>query len=199
MAFKYKEDYPATDEVLDPADWMDSMDTFAGEFNGKLDRDNLPESAVDGDHIPDDTIAAVSSSGRSSGITLDGASVGWVSAVSGTDLLSHDFTTSVDTVVDITCSFRWAWAYAWNSIAASTVDEYLVGWRLVVDGVEIARSQDHSALRRHDSLLLMGTYVAPPGEHTAQLEAWVRHEDGGPSGQDLDLELGQIIIEQIRR
>lgn len=199
MAFVYKTDHPTSDEALDPGDWMRSMDAMAGEFNGKMDRDNLPEAVVDDTHIADDTITLVTSANGSL-VTLSGTDTGWVSSVSGTDMLTLDFTADVDMVIDVTCSFTWLWGYAYNGPASGPdTDRFLVGWRLVVDGTEIAASHDHSAIRRHDSLLLMGTYVAPPGEHTVRLEGWNRSEVGGQSGIDLDFVRGSLILEQVRR
>lgn len=47
MTMRYRQTYPRVDESLDVRDWNNNMREIASEFNGYLDRDNVPQNVID--------------------------------------------------------------------------------------------------------------------------------------------------------
>ena len=71
MAFRYRQITPQTGDFINPNDWNVNVREFTNEFNGHLDRDNLPEKGIGTASIKANAFHEVFSSSEISEFTLE--------------------------------------------------------------------------------------------------------------------------------
>jgi hypothetical protein len=198
MAFTYRIRRVEANQTLDPRDWNMNMALFAAEMNGRLDRDNIPESAITGDHILAETFTLVDSDTRTTDITIPGGDMGWQDGDGTNAINSIDFTAVVDSMVDV----WWGCTYSWDAISSwpvGTADaQYLMAdFRLVVDGVELDCSPGHSMMRLAETITLVGTGVVGPGPHTVKVQVRTYYEGEGAldTTDTLTVHVSELILE----
>jgi len=199
MSFRYKTTFPSDDDIADPSDWVDSNAELAGEFNGGMDRDNLPESAVDGTHISDGTVAEVFSDPLfTASVNLPTKTTEWVDGDGTTVIGRVAPTIDVDSVLDIVWSGTWNWNIGGGYPLAG--ESELLAIRLVVDGVEVARSPVHSDSRDYDSTTLYGNTVVGPGSPVVTVEFRTYRASGnGRAERTVSIDYGELIVEVLKR
>lgn len=202
MGFRYKTTYPSDGDILSPSDWVDSMAELAEEWNGGIDRDNIPESAVDGDHIPDGTVAEVTSDTEISGVALPTKTTEWVDGDGTTVIGRVSLTVDVDALIDLSWSGSWNWSGVTfpNNYGGGAVDDEVLAIRLVIDGVEVARSPVHTYRRSYDSTALYANAVVGPGEHTAEVQFRTFSLDGSQRAEETcTVDYSELIAEVLKR
>jgi hypothetical protein len=134
MAYRYRILAPSDGDVLNVDDWILNNAELADEFNGYLDRDNLPADGVTVGRTSAGTFYALHSDAynTSSIVTIDSETVEWVSD-DGTDSIG---TLSIDCPTD--CLLKCYWS-GWFEIIYSA-DKGCVRTRITVDGYVVAES-----------------------------------------------------------
>tara|TARA_R100001443_G_scaffold115816_1_gene134497 strand:- start:3732 stop:4331 length:600 start_codon:yes stop_codon:yes gene_type:complete len=193
MSFRYLEyPLPQSADMLDAKDWVRNINVLAEEFNGRLDRDNLPERAVSASHTVIGTFNSLTANTRTSDITLSGDTSQWVDG-DGTNTINQlTVTTETDGMLRVAWSGTWSWAahISWGATPGGDS----IGWRLIVDGTVIAESPYHNVLRYHDATHLCGTYPMSAGVHTVKVEARLYNwQSGARLGYDCDVETSELI------
>jgi len=123
MAYRYRQRHLETGDVLDPQDWNENMAEFAEEFNGYLDRDNVPADSVTKLLIKQNAFNKIefSRDDGSNPVRLDGDVLSFQStdvtggATDGNTLPSTTITCDVDEllIVEFSCWWEWYKDNAW--------------------------------------------------------------------------------------
>lgn len=186
---------PAEGDILDPRDWTRSMAVFAEEYNGGLDRDNLPLEAVTAAMLPAGVFNHWTSHAPTAVVTLTGQSIAWVDQDSSGNLLGE-----IELDIGVDALLRAEWSGTWQdnpdwSLTRTTVQRNLVSFRLLVDGAPIARIYQSSAGRGHDNGYMVGARAVTAGRHRICVEArqWrAGNEDAG--GQTILVRERELIL-----
>ena len=71
MAFRYRQITPQTGDFINPDDWNVNVREFTNEFNGHLDRDNLPELGISSASIKPKAFHEVFSDSQTTDFTVE--------------------------------------------------------------------------------------------------------------------------------
>lgn len=173
MSFRYLEyPLPQSADMLDAKDWVRNINVLAEEFNGRLDRDNLPERAVSASHTVTGTFNSLTANTRTSDITLSGDTNQWVDGDGTNKINELTVTSETDAILRVSWSGTWQWTpdVTWN-VGAGNVTDRGIGFRLKVNGAVVAESPQHSVERYHDATHLCGVYPISSGLHIVTVEA----------------------------
>jgi len=188
MAFRYRERTVEDGDVLDPKDWNLNMAAFAEEFNGRLDRDNLPASAVGTDHIAFGACGSAVNEVLSVPVVVSNDTTTWQT------IDEDSIAVETDALIEAEWGGHWSWA--------GKTDDDAIGFRLLVDGIEVARAPLDTA--RWACVHLFGDIVLPPSTHTVTIQARVfdadddLNETAPPTGT-ATVELGEMITSVFKR
>ena len=122
MSFRYLEySLPESADMLDANDWVQNINVLAEEFNGRLDRDNLPEQAVSASHTVPGTFNLLTANTRTDTLTLDGNTNQWVDGDGTNKINELTLTTETDGMLRVSWSGTWQWTsdVLWNAGAGS--------------------------------------------------------------------------------
>ncbi len=120
MALTYHTRHLEDQDVIDPADWVQNHADIAGEFNGHLDRDNVPELGVTVDRIAPGTFHTVDSDEGVGPVAVTGGAIGWQ------DVCEVHLDVDCDCVIEA----DWGGIFSWTTAPS----EPNVGIRLLIDG-----------------------------------------------------------------
>lgn len=195
MGQEYRIEYDETGDVIDPAFWIDNNNVFAGEFNGYLDRDNLPSATIAAAEV-----IALSFNNVNHGTNTGTTDTVWVPDRTNTDwqggegnaatgIWNHAWTATQDAHYDVHWSGAWDWgsylvAYSMVEVVGDVTDAALYpGTRLVttntvdtiqlrmsVDGVVIATAGPFEDGQLQWATYMVGAIQLPAGAHTLKVE-----------------------------
>ena len=180
MAFRYRQRHIETGDILDPRDWNENMSELTGEFNGYLDRDNLPASCITAPMIEANTFNDIQSfSDQTNTVELLGDNIKWQSldSVGGSTLLGQlTVTADVDCLLIVEFSGWWLWknnGTALGTTTLETTDPIVIRLRVTVDGFAIHTTGWFSASKTSNATHLFGATPVSPGKHTVDVEAQI--------------------------
>jgi hypothetical protein len=163
MAYRYSKTRPVADEALDPRDWNLNMKELADEFNGYLDRDNIPEESISLSMVEAETFAKIHCDSIGSTTIITGDTTGWVDG-GATDIgkIEEFFP------FDCTLVIEWSGTYEWNTaVGTDTAAEF----RILVDGEEVAATGPNLAFYLEGSSYIPGVAQVLAGSHTIKVQA----------------------------
>ena len=186
MAFKYVPYTFRDGEIIEPTRVLENMRVLATEFNGKLDRDNLPEDAITESMLEANALHEIQNI-RSFPNDVSGSNgeLDWDKVVVGSTTLQA----TEDSV--LICSF--GARLKWTSVTATATFDYIDSanvadgseniqvsqertaqayFELVANGTVISKSDNHTFLRIYDSLYLSGAFPVLAG--TVNIEVRMR-------------------------
>jgi len=193
MAFRYRERTAEDGDVLDPKDWNLNMAAFAEEFNGRMDRDNLPASAVTVDHIVYGACGSAANDVLAAPVALSNDTVTWQTVQEDT------ITVETDALVEAEWGGYWEWAASGGTDA--------IGYRLLVNGIEVARApllSPGTTATGKSSVHIFGDIGLPPATHTVTLQARLFDADDDltettPATGTVTVQLGEMITSVFKR
>ena len=77
MAFRYRQKYFEDGDIVEPRDWIANMAEYADEFNGFLDRDNLPNDAISSAMMTSGACNEINYARSTTSSTISGEDTGW--------------------------------------------------------------------------------------------------------------------------
>lgn len=164
MAYRYRQIYPQNGEVLNPQDWNLNHAELASEFNGYLDRDNLPDDSIGTSRVESGTFVKIHSIAyeMASLLAISDESVQWVRGNSLGDIATLDIECQVDAVLEVEFSATFAFL----------LNEDIVGirFRATVDGTLAAMSGWFSAGNLSDSVYIVGAIPVTVGTRSVLVE-----------------------------
>ena len=183
MAFKYVPYTFRDGEIIEPTRVLENMRVVATEFNGKLDRDNLPEDAITESMLEANALHEIQNiTSFPNDVSQSNGELDWDKVVVGSTTLQA----TEDSV--LICSF--GARLKWTSVTANATFDYIDSanvadgseniqvneertaqayFELVVNGTVISKSENHTFLRIYDSLYLSGAFPVLAG--TVNIEA----------------------------
>lgn len=168
MAFRYRQITPVTGDIIDPEDWNANVREMVGEFNGHLDRDNLPEQAITTNMCKANTFHTINSDFKLT-TKLQASTQDYVK------VNRIEFQSQSDGVVICEWSAQWQFSDVKNSI--ETTDSNVVTVRILVNGNEICRLDQAPDSVKTDSGWIVGALDVPAGylriETEAKLERFI--------------------------
>lgn len=178
MAWKYRQRYPQDGEILNPEDWNLNHQEYADEFNGFLDRDNLPINAIDEGRTEDYAMNRVHNDSYTDSTPWVGAerTAAWrnTDSTGAVSLGSVEIDCPVDCL--LICSYNATWA---TTLASGNGD---IRFRVTVDGVSVAESHFISGWFLEWGVHVEGAVPVAAGKHTIRAEAQIATQDQTSEG-----------------
>jgi hypothetical protein len=206
MAYRYRTETVETGNVIEPSWWNANMGELASEFNGGLDRDNLPLAGVTQARLAEDACNSIvnATGSSSSSYTPSVETTGWQGS---TEISVSTLEVTVDSLLIIEWSGNWTWAgiSTAGSFDGSTPTEDAVEWRITVDGSEAAVTGPIGDQRWKDSVWLCAAVPVAPGPHTVAIECRIAERDfdglsvNDKATNDLTLNDRELVITQRKR
>ena len=197
MGQRYRQNFDENGNVLAPAMWVQDNNEFAGEFNGYLDRDNLPAATIastDPDASLGGPFNAIRAFNTDDNFAPDMTSTDWQggtgTGAAGVGYLT--WTSLQDAHFDVHWSGTWSWNGAYsrssNTVAApnhldSETEYDTIQLRLVMDGIVIAIAGPFEDGASRWGTYLCGAVQLPAGTHTLRVECAVYRRVWQNSGQ----------------
>lgn len=187
MATRWGVGWIETGDTLDPSQYVQDMGIIAGEFDGALDRDNLPSATIAATEI-DASVSHVFNDAALNSPTdtaftapdLDVTITDWQggsgTTTGATCLGIKTWTATQDGHYDIAWSGEWIWSGAWSyatngSARPDTIFTFdTVAFRIVVDGIIIAQSQPFDDSAEYWNTDLECSIQLPAGTHTCNIQ-----------------------------
>lgn len=171
MAFIFPKDRVDTGDAIDAQDLIQNQKVMVGEFNGNLDRDNLPHSSITSDMIKKRTFNTFIYDSMPTNTTINvfDKEPNWRSPIA-----SKTFNAAVDGVVIVSCGAHWQWQGKTIDLVTSNFggDQGYASWRIRVNGHVVGKSLAHTSLRWHSSTYMVGTIPVVAG--TVKVDIQVR-------------------------
>lgn len=167
MAYRYPVEYFESGDVVTPRDWLLNIREFTDEFNGALDRDNLPLSGVDETRLEANACTKIEVTRNAGTVTLDAYSMAWQPC--------FDLTIDVDddpSVLEVEASVWWVWPAVTSTWLGSCCR-----FRVLVNGVSIAETDWLNRAHMKSSTYLPGVVVVGGGRQLIELQVQVAVPD----------------------
>lgn len=194
MAHQWRQQRVQDGDLADPWDWINLNKHLAEEFNGRLDRDNLPQDAIDNGLIKPNAFNEVYRNGSSFTAPLGGDVGGWYNkSTAGTVLQEVAFTLTSDAMAIIRWSGTWGFS-ATTAYQGIDNDDEWVEFRIVVDGAEIARHPRSSMARGEWGGGIVGAIALAPGPHVVGLEYMTDTDTDSSVTSDIILKERSLLI-----
>jgi hypothetical protein len=178
MAFRYRQLYPGTGDVLDTRDWNLNHKELAEEFNGYLDRDNLPEAVITTPMVVENTFVKVHGDSEDDDVgtwvSLDVGTIGWQTEDGTNEIGSAEFFSPSDCL--LICDF---------SATFHTVNNWredFIRFRITVDGDVVGLNGPQSMSHVSMSMYVNGAVPVLAGFHIVKAEAQIGAIDGLSQG-----------------
>jgi|TARA_R100000081_G_C4819821_1_gene178563 hypothetical protein len=163
MAFRYRQITPQTGDFINPDDWNVNVREFTNEFNGHLDRDNLPEKCITTTSIKAEAFHKVLSK-RGHGFTLEYDQSRY------TEVQVLEFETQHQGILMCDWSGNWDFGIALEELEVEQfVQDFDV--RITVNGTEISRIVQENNLKKSSNGYMVGAFPVEAGFVTVQVEA----------------------------
>ena len=204
MAFRYRQVFFEDGDIISPKDWNRNIAEYTQEFNGYLDRDNLPSSGVTSAMIKDEACNSVHSFSSTTDTTITGDIGVWQSTDGTTKFSEVSFTLDSDAMLILEWSGTWEWSHsfqlssgatAYRGISVTGASDDYVEYRILVDGIEVCRLPKSVFPRVCDSAYMVGAIPVAGGNHTVTVQARnSRENDAGPSFIDVTLKERELFV-----
>jgi hypothetical protein len=188
MGFVFKKHHFRQNEVISVDKIKDNFKTFIHQMNGNLDRENLPENAINNrQQFELGCFTQVESkSFPSNNLSLEGEPVHFV------NIVSDEFTVPVDSVIIANCGFTYQWQkttfseqisgaaitststialFAHNETLYDNIGEFFVDFVLKINGETVCEAPKNTFLRLENSLQLSGVLPVSAGKCVVKLQA----------------------------
>ena len=159
MAFRYRQRTVTDGDMIVPDDFNVNQREFVGEFNGYLDRDNLPQGVIGTDLITDQAFVEVRQKTRDTAVQLVGNSVQF------RDVLTYSFTAEVDGMLTVDWSARWKFSspYSATVTQGSATQTQVLSIGMYVNGLLAGFLYRSSDARSDDSKVIYGAMPVSAG------------------------------------
>jgi hypothetical protein len=184
MALRYRQRYPQSGDILNPDDWNLNHKELAEEFNGYLDRDNLPQNCIGTDIVKNNSFTNVRNETSDTDLDTTSNTVEWQ------EILSKSFDTRNDQLLKVELGVTWTVDPEETSEKANS------RFRITVDGVQLAVSGIMSSAFKQDSVYLCGATPVLAGPHVVAAEVQTLYGDGSVNSQGFVASLGVIRIKE---
>ncbi len=204
MAFRYRKNSAATDDAIDAQNWNENQRVLSGEFNGFLDRDNLPESAISTEYIEKKACNTFYAKAQPEYL-VDGEGSHWRSVI------SQEFEAQSDGVVIFSwgCSYEWLITTSMFSLLSAS-SEGLAHFRVLVNGVVASNSMNHTWLKKRETVYMTGAIPITGGSVSVEGQIKKIAKDIGSGGADTSFagmeeeikviaDYGELIVQYKRR
>jgi hypothetical protein len=218
MGQRYRFTFTENGDVLDPSQWVEDNNELASEFNGYLDRDNFARNDIAQTEIQVGAFTEVFANGYGASYTPDKDTLGWQggAGVNANGIYLQSVPCPVDCLLVIEVSLSWIWANAGVSSktgagptgapwTVSTFATDTIQFRVLVDGVEVARSGFFDDTHQYYGTFLVGDAVVTSGAHRVSVECavgrrrWEGLSQRGSNTNDVSLDQRYVIITQEKR
>jgi hypothetical protein len=167
MAFRYRQNTPQTGDIVDPEDWNENVREMISEFNGHLDRDNIPEQSI---------TTAMCSANIFHTVRSDFTDRQVLSKKTQDYVVINriEFNSQYDGVVICEWSGNWEFGAVENNVTSST-NANIISVRIIVNGIEaceIFRSPDWAT---KDCGYVSGALSYPAGIVRIESEAKIQN------------------------
>lgn len=166
MSQRYRRERMRNGMVAAPDALNQNQNEYAGEVNGYLDRENIPQDAITEAKIVAGTFTRYLSDPKTDTITLELTSQQWqLNDSSGNKINEIDDTLAYDAHVHV----EWSGGLEWTGAAPNTGDVAAV--QLEVNGIEVATSGFISAARTWACIALAGDIPQQAGPLLVRVRA----------------------------
>jgi hypothetical protein len=180
LSFKYRNRYFEDGDAVDPRDWTHNIANYTEEFNGYLNRDNLPLNGISTDMLVSESCTSVYSQllQTQASIALDNA--GWQEDDGTTSFNKLEFSAATDGLLTV----EWSGAFTvptthGSDVWPSTVNlgDWFLTLRILVDGIEVCHIPRCINYFTKSAEYMVGTIPLAAGVHTVSLQARARLTD----------------------
>jgi hypothetical protein len=162
MAWRFRQSFIDTSDILDPFHWNRNHQEFASEVNGYLDRDNFRNQIFDFQQIVDESCNQLFEDYIGTFFEPDMTTTAWQG---GSAIAPRSFRTTSDGLAIV----EYNGYHQWTDDETSG-DELCLRYKLVLDGSILYRTGWFSIHRKRDSPYMVGALPIPPGPHLAEVE-----------------------------
>ena len=155
MAFKYRQITPQRLDLINPDDWNVNVREYTNEFNGHLDRDNLPEKGITTDSIKSEAFHIVKSD-LSTTIEYVEKTQSYFK-----EIQIIEFETQHQGIV--MCEWSSYWTYEYSEGDLGNTSPQRAFFRIVVNGTEISQIQKDSNLKKSSVGYMAGALPVEAG------------------------------------
>lgn len=196
MGQRYVQEYDENGNAIDPAFWLENNNTYAGEFNGGLDRDNLPQATIVAAEVTGNPFNTVRSGATTSNYTPDMTRTDWQggegTGTAGID--NAEWTAATDAHYDIYWSGRWSWNGAYSNTSAGAAGDRptdadpqvnvvdTMTLRMTVDGTTVAVAGPFEDAADNWATFMCGSIQLPAGAHTFRVECLAARQQAQNEG-----------------
>lgn len=172
MAWRYRQRHIADGAIVTPEDWVLNNKEFAEEFNGYLDRDNLPNADIGKANVSAGTFNKVYTDQYDATDTFTTVqdTVEWQKTDAGGEELA---VLNIDCPFD--CLLKCEFGAYWDVNLSPNPAE--VRFRITVDGISVADGGWLSSQRAQWSTHLLGAIAVSAGKHEIRAEVQVAEVD----------------------
>lgn len=200
MSLRYRQEYSEAGGVLDPQVININQNELVSEFNGGLDRDNLPDSSILETQIVNNAFTRISAAPADTAFLPNAALRSWQAIDNSTLTL----TLPQDCLLICEWGGTWIWGGAYTS--GDYIAEDAVAFRITLDGIDVCVSHYFGASHAQNSTHIIGVSPASAGTHVIQVEAFfarVKHQNLQFSEDDVagTVTIGnrELVVEERRR
>ena len=162
MAFRYRQITPQVADIINPDDWNVNVREYTNEFNGHLDRDNLPEKGILTTSIKPQAFHQVHSAlGQEDKLFSKKQS-----RFKAFQIL--EFETQHQGIVMCEWSGSWTFDSIVEALDTDSVQE--IDYRLLVNGAEVSRIRRDNNLKKKSSGYMVGALPVEAGMVRVQVE-----------------------------
>lgn len=191
MSWKYRQIYVEDQDALDPYHFQKNMSEYAEEMNGYLDQDNMRTGIVGSAQLKAHACNEFFTDyHRDSAVPFTAATGSWVPDINTTawqrlapsdasDLAAVQFATDFESQLRVCFGASWYWSNNATTLIADFIDEMIIEFRVLVDGVTVSDSGEYSATLKFGSCWLVGTTPCVSGPHDVWTEMRMYQKSGG--------------------
>lgn len=181
MAWAYRVERMYDDDVVEPTAWVRNMNRLAGEFNGYLDRDNIPASAINEARLVNNACHGLFGDTVATPWDSQAGLVGWHGDdTNGVELLAVERLWAFDSLLETEASVAYRWSLPTGTSLAETQKLRAEG-RVVVDGTVVGETGGISAFHRRGGFYVCGATPIAAGWHKVRFEVRAYMHLGFPS------------------
>lgn len=218
MGQRYRFTFTENGDVLDPTQWVEDNNELASEFNGYLDRDNFARNDIAQTEITANAFTEVESFPSTTSFTPDQSTLTWQGGAgnNASGVFQSEITCSVDCLLVCEVNLTWTWANGgtWSKAGTgptaspwtlSTFATDCIQFRVVVDGVEVARSGFFDDTHQKYGTYLVGATVVTAGVHIVSVECavgrrrWEGLRQEGANTYDVAIANRNLVVTQEKR
>ena len=173
MAFIYRQNRVDTGDAIDPQDWLETQSAMVGEFNGNLDRDNLPENVITTEMIKNEQFNRIFYHRIEPKNKVE---VGIDQTNWRAPFQTIEFDAPTDGVVIVHWGGTWNWALTSTLMSHGSQTHhalpFMAAWfRVKVNGIVVSNSIMNSWFRKYDSTYMTGVLPVVPGRVVVDIQA----------------------------